>query len=215
MWCYVLKGQIMENKYRGECAGCGRTVAAYAGVYDWGVLTCGEVDSSALDEIGRHAWESWRASVSPESCPELFARWQREENSPAQVAERAAAAEAAVQALDAMREAMRAELVEGGKLAALAVVARVRSLDAVIVKICGDGATLAALAWPDAVAVRNELDARIERRERAAFNKANGGAECRKCGGTGAFWQLGGGDKYVDNGCWRCRGTGKEPRRGS
>lgn len=204
----------MENRYRGECAGCGRTVAARAGVYDWGVLTCGDVEDESLDAAERAAWFKWGDSVAAALCPTLFARWQRDENSPAQVAERAAAAVAAVQALDAMREAMRAELVEGGKLAALAVVARVRSLDAVIVKICGDGACLAALSWPDAVAVRNELESRVERRERAAFNKANGGADCRKCGGTGAFWQLGGGDKYVDNGCWRCHGTGKEPKRG-
>ena len=203
------------NKYAGTCAGCGQSVAAWAGVYDWGVLTCGDVEDSNLDEVERAAWFQWGDSVAAALCPVLFARWQRDENSPAQVAERAAAAVAAVQALDAMREAMRAELVDNGKLAALAVVARVRSLDAVIVKICGDGATLAGLSWADAVAVRNELESRIERRERAAANKANGGADCRKCGGTGAFWQLGGGDKYVDNGCWRCNGTGKEPRRGS
>jgi hypothetical protein len=204
----------MENRYKGVCAGCGQTVAAYAGVYDWGVLTCGEVDSSALDELGRQAWHAWRESVSPESCAALFAQWCNRFNTPEAIDERAAAAFAAVQAIDAAREVMRVELVEGGKLAALAVVARVRSLDAVIVKMCGAGATLAKLSWADAVAVRNELDARIERRERAEWNKANGGADCRKCGGTGAFWQMGAGDKYVDNGCWRCHGTGKEPKRG-
>lgn len=204
----------MENRYKGVCAGCGQSVAAYAGVYDWGVLSCGEPDVSTLDKSSREAWWAWGDSVAPALCAALLARWQREQNTPAHIAERAAADAAAVAALDALRESWRVELVEGGKLAALAVVARVRSLDAVIVKICGDGATLAALSWSDAVAVRNELDARIERRERAAFNKANGGADCRKCGGTGAFWQLGGGDKYVNNGCWRCHGTGKEPKRG-
>jgi hypothetical protein len=205
----------MENRYKGQCAGCGQSVAAYAGVYDYGVLTCGEPDVSGLDKSSRESWWAWGDSVAPALCAALLARWQREENSPAQIAERAAAAFAAVQAMDALRESWRVELVDGGKLAALAVVARVRSLDAVIVKICGDGATLAALSWADAVAVRNELDARIARRERAAANKANGGADCRKCSGSGAFWQMGAGGQWADNGCWRCGGSGKEPRRGA
>ena len=208
------KGQAMKNRYAGTCAGCGQSVAAYDGVYDWGVLTCGDTDCSTLDESEQRAFHAWVPTVAPASCPALLARWQREENSPAQVAERAAAAFAAVQAMDALRESWRVELVEGGKLAALAVVARVRSLDAVIVKICGDGATLAALSWSDAVAVRNELQLRAERRERAAANKANGGADCRKCGGSGAFWQMGAGGQWADGGCWRCGGTGKEPKRG-
>jgi hypothetical protein len=204
----------MENRYKGVCAGCGQSVAAYAGVYDWGVLTCGEVDSSALDELGRQAWQAWRESVAPESCAALFARFVREQMTPDAIAERAAAAAAELAALDVLRESWRVELVEGGKLAALAVVARVRSLDAVIVKVCGEGSTLAALSWADAVAVRNELDARIERRERAAANKANGGADCRKCSGSGSFWQMTAGGQWADGGCWRCGGSGKEPRRG-
>ena len=202
------------NKYAGACAGCGQSVAAWAGVYDWGILSCGTADTSGLDDWSRQVWRYWVDSIAPESCAGLFARFMREQMTPDAVAERAATRAAELTALDAMREAMRAELVEGGKLAALAVVARVRSLDAVIVKICGEGACLAGLSWPDAVAVRNELDARIERRERAAFNKANGGADCRKCGGSGAFWQMGAGGQWADGGCWRCHGTGKEPRRG-
>jgi hypothetical protein len=183
-------------------------------VYDWGVLMCGEPDVSGLDKSERAAWWAWGDSVAPALCPALLARWQREQNTPAQIAERAAAAAAELAALDALRESWRVELVDGGKLAALAVVARVRSLDAVIVKVCGAGAALAGLSWADAVAVRNELDARIERRERAAANKANGGADCRKCSGSGSFWQMTAGGQWADGGCWRCGGSGKEPRRG-
>ena len=203
------------NKYAGACAGCGQSVNAYAGVYDYGVLMCGEPDVSGLDKSSRESWWSWGDSVAPALCAALLARWQREENSPAQIAERVAAAAAAVQAMDALRESWRVELVDGGKLAALAVVARVRSLDAVIVKVCGDGATLAALSWVQAVAVRDELQLRAERRDRAAFNKANGGADCRKCSGSGSFWQMTAGGQWADGGCWRCGGSGKEPRRGS
>jgi hypothetical protein len=205
----------MENRYKGVCAGCGQTVAAYAGVYDWGVLTCGESDSSTFDESGQRAYWAWLPTVAPASCPALFARFVREQMAPDVVAERAGAAAAESAALDVLRESWRAELVDGGGLVALAAVARVRSLDDVIVKVCGAGATLAGLSWANAVAVRNELDARIERRDRAAANKANGGADCRKCSGSGAFWQMGAGGQWADGGCWRCHGSGKEPRRGA
>jgi hypothetical protein len=204
----------MENRYAGTCAGCGQHVAAYDGIYDWGVLTCGETDSSTLEESGQRAYWAWLPTVAPASCPALFARFVREQMTPDAIAERAAAAAAELAALDALRESWRVELVDGGKLAALAVVARVRSLDAVIVKVCGAGATLAGLSWADAVAVRDELQQRAERRERAATNKANGGADCRKCSGSGSFWQMTAGGQWADGGCWRCHGSGKEPRRG-
>ncbi len=202
------------NKYAGACAGCGQRVAAYAGIYDAGVLKCAHADSSALPDPSRATWWRWCDSVAPVSCAALFARFMREQMAPDVVAERAAAAAAELSALDVLRESWRVELVDGGGLVALAAVARVRSLDAVIVKVCGAGAALAGLSWADAVAVRNELDARIERRERAAANKANGGADCRKCSGSGSFFQMTAGGQWADGGCWRCGGSGKEPRRG-
>jgi hypothetical protein len=202
------------NKYAGACAGCGQRVAAYAGIYDAGVLKCADADSSALPDPSRATWWRWCDSVAPVSCAALFARFMREQMAPDVVAERAAAAAAELAALDVLRESWRAELVDGGALAALAAVARVRSLDDVIVKVCGPR-FLAGLSWEHACAVRNELQARIDRRDRAAANKANGGASCRKCSGAGTFWQMTAGGQWADGGCWRCGGSGKEPRRGA
>lgn len=198
------------NKYAGVCAGCGQSVAAYDGIYDWGVLSCGTADTSAIDDWSRQVWRYWVDSIAPESCAGLFARFMREQMTPDAIEERAAE----LSALDALRESWRAELVDGGGLVALAAVARVRSLDDVIVKVCGPR-FLAGLSWEHACAVRNELQARIERRERAAANKANGGASCRKCSGAGTFWQMTAGGQWADGGCWRCGGSGKEPRRGT
>ena len=203
----------MRNRYAGECSGCAGWVPANSGDYDWGVLLCEVIaeDDREPVRVEFHAWVSTFGVASHEACGAMFARRQQQENTPARQAEREAAAALAAQELAAAQATTRAELVSGG-LEELGKRARVRSLAAVVAKIAPHAVTLEELTYSEAVAVREELHARIDRRERAAQNKANGGATCRKCGGSGAFWRLGASGTYVDDGCWGCDRTGKRLR---
>jgi hypothetical protein len=208
-----MKGQKMRNRYAGECSGCAGWVPVNSGEYDWGVLLC-EVIAEEIAEHTRREFHAWAASLgvaSHETCAVLFSRWSQQHNTPARQAEREAAAVIAAQELAAAQATTRAELVSGG-LEELGKRARVRSLAAVVAKIAPHVTTLEELTYGEAVAVREELHTRIARRERAAENKANGGAPCRKCGGSGAFWRLGASGTYVDDGCWGCDRTGKRVR---
>lgn len=102
-------------------------------------------------------------------------------------------------------ETLHRSLIEEGGLEDLGKKANVRSLQAVITKMAGDK-TLAELSLDEALAVRNELYARIHRKTRQkqlSEYKSNG--ICWRCGGAGKA------DKWMYTGyvCYQCGGTGK------
>jgi hypothetical protein len=206
----------MENKYRGTCAGCGRTVAARQGLYDYGDILCAEWECPD-DEMMRGAFVAFYethpiASGATRGCGYLWRRFLGVYNAD----ETRAARDAELAAESARVELLRAELVSGG-LVALAADAGVRSLSAVIVKVCGAGAVLESLSYVETCAVRDELVTRRARRNRRRENDATRAAlgylPCPKCDGSGAYWKHDGRDGYYDDGCFRCGGTGRTGAR--
>lgn len=201
----------MKNRYGGLCEGCGVHVAAGAGDYDWGVLYCSVWDGFEGSDDDLAAWRLF-CGFTPHGavCGALWARFLEWLSGGEADAMRAAES--------ARLDAMRAELVSGG-LAALATDAHVRSLSAVIVKVCGEGAVLESLSYVEACAVRDELVTRRAKRaarvERDATRAALGYLPCPKCDGSGAYWKSDGRDGYFDDGCFRCGGTGRTPERGT
>lgn len=206
----------MENKYRGECGGCRRSVGAREGIYENGYLRCSETPWDENHEV-REAFSKYydtdpqcRSASVP--CGYLWGRFIAVYNS--DEAREAREARDVVRGLE--RETELATLVGGG-LAELARTARVRSLSAVIVKVCGEGVTLDVLTHVQAIAVKSELYDRIHVREvreaREATRARLGYLPCKRCGGDGAYWKMASNGKYFDDGCFRCNGSGREPER--
>lgn len=206
----------MENKYRGECGGCRRSVGAREGIYENGYVRCSETPWDENHEV-REAFSKYydsdplcRGASVP--CGYLWERFLAVYNSE----EAREARQACDEAKSLERVARLAELLGGG-LAELASTARVRSLSAVIVKVCGEGVTLDVLTLEQANAVASELYSRIATREakeaREATRARLGYLPCNRCGGDGAYWKMASNGKYFDDGCFRCGGSGREPER--
>jgi hypothetical protein len=206
----------MENKYRGECGGCRRSVEAREGIYENGYVLCSEKPWDDNDSVRRAFGDYFdydpecRGASVP--CGYLWERFIAVYNSP----EACEAREASEALKEVEQSAKLAEMVGGG-LAELARDARVRSLSAVIVKMCGEGVTLDVLTLEQVNIVASELRSRITTREakeaREATRARLGYLPCKRCGGDGAYWKMAANGKYFDDGCFRCYGSGREPER--
>lgn len=174
---------VSANKYAGNCTACGAHVARGAGVYDGGIY-CG--DREFLQNPATREWESF--------CPQTIeagrARMASDEVQTA-VAERE-------DKIEAMLNSMRAEILT------LATEARVRSLDAVLEKHGGFGATLETLNSTQVKEVYWDLRKRIERRTKKVEEQTTP-KHCRRCGGAGRAdaW------RHTGSVCYECGGDGK------
>lgn len=228
---------MFSNKYAGNCNLCGKYVGKGEGFYDWGVVYCGEPQLASTGEVSswrlrfskgvsEHKWLadeiiSFQMTFTPtkENAEKMFERypsafpvgdygldvcpvvmsWMKNDD-----------ASAEAQAEKEKRDAERAEFdakVHARLLAGfdeLVTESRVRSITQVIEKVLGASVSVENMTLEQLHEVTNELHRRIDKRE------ASKDPNCSKCGGTGAYWKMGAGDKYFDDGCWRCLGTGKK-----
>jgi hypothetical protein len=181
----------MINRYKGYCKCCDSFVKAGEGFYDLGYTWCGELIV-------------WPSSPYGYIC---VSEWNRKNGGPIKSAEsiRAEMKAEAEKAEHIYRETLLNSLVYEGGLEELAEKANVRSLQAVITKVVGDKA-LAMLDFSDAIAVREELYKRINRknRKKELVEYKNNGI-CWRCGGAGKS------DRWMYTGyvCYECGGTGK------
>lgn len=204
----------MENKYRGICGGCGVSVGAYDGVYDGSDVLCQNwdypvTDSGERDEIMLASFVGFfRGRGVSVGCGALWgsfvASFDRVE------ADSAAFEAARVEA--ARVELLRVELVAG--LVELTALSRVRSLGSVVSKLFGVDTVANNLTYTQVCELRDELRARIYRREAREAREATiaelGYLPCSKCGGSGAYWKLAANGKYFDDKCFPCGGSGRK-----
>lgn len=193
----------MQNRYKGTCRTCGEHVAAGAGVWENGSTFCAEpvawnrgiirrVAELAGVRVYEHPW-----FMLEEACPVVFERC-------AAWIDQARAEYAAGQAeRDEARRADTERIRDG--LPALGERARVRSLAQVVERVAGRRCELSELSDVEVRAVSAELQNRIVRRETPKAEKG----KCRRCGGTGQYWQCNSSGQWVDGGCWTCNGTGR------
>jgi hypothetical protein len=228
---------MFSNKYAGNCHQCHTYVKRGEGFYDYGTLYCGDTewvsseDTSAwrmrfTTAMALHSW-LWDEVISTqitftptrENAEQMFERLPQAFPSGSGglrvcpvihewLTDGEATAEALAARTIADAESERAQMESLSRMLsgfdALVVESRVRSITQVISKVLGEQVEPVDMTFEQMREVTHELQRRIDKRE------ASKDPNCSKCGGTGAFWKMGAGDKYFDDGCWRCSGTGKK-----
>lgn len=180
----------MINRYKGECHYCYQFVGAGEGIYYNGWTLCSELVYSEQRNLT--------------TC---LATYNRQSNTDFATSDEANAYERQVtdQRHAENREQVRLALVNG-RIAQLATEANVRSLEQVIIKVCGSDIPVADMTWEQATAMTAELHRRINRRDSAGkLKEAKRTNTCNRCGGAGQA------DKWAFTGyvCYDCGGSGK------
>lgn len=225
---------MFSNRYAGDCHLCGIHVPRNAGIYDYGVLYCGEPVSVCREDVSewriRYAngiicHDFLREQLKPEQfmptremAEQMFERLPSAFNSASrlEVCPRLfefwnsdeARAEMEIEREAEREEQARIDEALHARLLAgfdeLVVKSRVRSITQVITKVLGEFVEVGDMTLAQLRDVTVELHERIRKREER--NNPN----CSKCGGSGAYWKRGINGHAYDDGCWRCHGTGKK-----
>ncbi len=182
----------MNNRYKGNCHYCGAFVAAGAGEYDYGKVSCTEyiwIETGTFTEY--HCLASYNHKYGTQFATRDDAQQHVLDEKERAIAE--------------WRIGYRDTLVGGG-LQELAAIANVKSLAQVIAKVTGADIDIAELTFEQARDVRVELDKRIARKtsaQRTAERKRDN--TCSRCGGAGRS------DRWSRTGhvCYKCGGSGK------
>lgn len=183
---------MFPNRYKGNCYYCGTFLSKGEGFYEYGRTLCTDTISVRDGMTSRlFCLASYNKTFSATFATPNEAQAHETDKEQKEV--------------ERYKAKLLSELINGG-LVELAQRANVRSLAQVIHKIVGADIAISDLSFTQAVNVRNELHARINRKEsakiRGTFQKSN---TCRRCGGAGRSdrWALTG---YT---CYQCGGSGK------
>jgi hypothetical protein len=179
------------NFYPGNCHTCNKFVDKREGFYNYGNVYCTETITISTP----HSWDVCVPQYNHYNNTSFATIEQclNNENDKATLIN---------QERETSRELTRQQMVANGEVEALAQTAKVRSLTQVINKVLGCDIAIADMTFSQLIAVRDELQKRIDRKTSQANPK------CVKCSGTGAFWKLAANNQYFDDGCWSCQGTG-------